>query len=271
MTKNTIAFPGLGLGSFQISTGFKFFGFSIHWYGVIIALGIVLAYLFARKKAAPRAVSDDTLLDLIIWGLPSAVICARLYYVLFSWADYKDAPLDIIKIWEGGLAIYGGVIGACLSTLIYCRVKKLSFKKLVDIGAFGLLIGQILGRWGNFINAEAYGSETQTALFRMQLVDKGITVHPTFLYESAWNLLVFVFLNLYEPYQKFEGELFLVYVTGYGLGRFFIESMRSDSLWLGSVRISQLVAALCVIVGLTLIITGRRRHRQHGKDSMNEI
>ncbi len=262
MANHTIAFPGLGLGPLQISTGFKFFGFSIHWYGVIIALGIVLAYLFARRKAVRRGIEEETLLDILIWGLPSAIICARLYYVIFSWADYKETPLDIVKIWEGGLAIYGGVIGACLSTVIYCRVKQLSFRKMFDVGAFGLLIGQILGRWGNFVNAEAYGSQTQTALFRMQLIDQGVMVHPTFLYESAWNLLVFIFLNLYEPYQKFEGELFLVYVTGYGLGRFFIEGMRADSLWLGTVRISQLVAAVCVIVGLTLVIIGRRRHKQ---------
>ena len=227
-----------------------------------IAVGIVLAYLFARKKAAKRGISDDTLLDILIWGLPSAIVCARLYYVIFSWADYKDAPWNIVKIWEGGLAIYGGVIGACLSTVIYCRVKKISFKKMFDVGAFGLLIGQIMGRWGNFVNAEAYGSPTQTALFRMQLADKGITVHPTFLYESVWNVLVFILLNVYEPYQKFEGEMFLLYVTGYGLGRFWIEGMREDSLWLGPVRISQLVAAVCVLVGITLIIIGRKRSRQ---------
>ena len=194
--------------------------------------------------------------------MPSAIVCARLYYVIFSWADYKDAPWNIVKIWEGGLAIYGGVIGACLSTVIYCRVKKISFKKMFDVGAFGLLIGQILGRWGNFVNAEAYGSPTQTALFRMQLADKGVTVHPTFLYESVWNVLVFILLNVYEPYQKFEGEMFLLYVTGYGLGRFWIEGMREDSLWLGPVRISQLVAAVCVLVGITLIIIGRKRSRQ---------
>ncbi len=262
MTKNTMAFPGLGLGPFRVSTGFRFLGLSIHWYGVIIAVGIVLAYLFARKKAAKRGISDDTLLDILIWGLPSAIVCARLYYVIFSWADYKDAPWNIVKIWEGGLAIYGGVIGACLSTVIYCRVKKISFKKMFDVGAFGLLIGQIMGRWGNFVNAEAYGSPTQTALFRMQLADKGITVHPTFLYESVWNVLVFILLNVYEPYQKFEGEMFLLYVTGYGLGRFWIEGMREDSLWLGPVRISQLVAAVCVLVGITLIIIGRKRSRQ---------
>lgn len=264
--KNTIAFPGLGIGPFTVSTGFSFFGMTVHWYGVIIALGIVLAYCFAKKKAEKRGISHDTLLDIIIWGMPAAVICARIYYVVFSWQDYRDNWLDIFKIWEGGIAIYGAVIGACLSTLIYCHVKKIPYAKMFDIGAFGLLIGQIVGRWGNFVNAEAYGSQTGTALFRMRLVEQGITVHPTFLYESLWNLAVFVFLNVYEGFQKFEGELFLVYLTGYGLGRFFIEGMRADSLWLGLFRISQLVAAVCVIVGVILIIIGRKRQTKLQKN-----
>ena len=201
------------------------------------------------------------MLDVILFGLPSAVICARIYYVVFSWSDYKNNWLDIFKIWEGGIAIYGAVIGACVSTFIYCKTKHISFKKVFDIGAFGLLIGQIIGRWGNFINAEAYGRETGTALFRMQLLNQNITVHPTFLYESAWNLLVFLFLNGYEKYQKFEGELFLVYTTGYGIGRFFVEGLRTDSLWLGPVRISQVVALLCVVTGMVLIILGRKRSK----------
>lgn len=257
--KNTIAFPGLGIGSFTLSAEFSFFGFTVHWYGIIIVLGIILGYLFARRKGEARSISSDTLLDIVLYGLPSAIICARIYYVIFSWADYKDNLLDVFKIWEGGIAIYGAVIGASISTLIYCRVKKISFLKVFDVGAFGLLIGQVIGRWGNFVNAEAYGSETSTALFRMRLVNRGITVHPTFLYESAWNLLLFIFLNGYEKYQKFDGELFLVYLSGYGLGRFFIEGMRQDSLWLGPVRISQLVAALCVILGLLFILLGRRK------------
>lgn len=257
--KNKIAFPGLGIGPFTLSESFSFFGFDIHFYGILIALGVVSAYLFCKRKAFKRDISSDTLLDVILYGLPSAVICARIYYVVFSWSDYKHNWLDIFKIWEGGIAIYGAVIGACLSTFIYCRVKNISFKKVFDIGAFGLLIGQIIGRWGNFINAEAFGRETGTALFRMQLVNQHITVHPTFLYESTWNLLVFLFLNAYEKYQKFEGEIFLVYVTGYGLGRFFVEGLRTDSLWLGSVRISQVVAGLCVIVGIVLIVIGRKK------------
>ncbi len=259
MTKNTIAFPGLGLGPFQISEGFTFFGLSIHFYGILIALGIILAYLFAKKKAEKRGISDDTLIDIVIWGLPSAVLCARIYYVIFSWGDYRDNLWGIFKIWEGGIAIYGAIIGACLSTFIYCRHKKIPFSKVFDIGAFGLLIGQIIGRWGNFINAEAFGGLTNSALLRMELVDWGITVHPTFLYESMWNLLVFICLNLYEKHQKFDREIFLLYATGYGLGRFFIEGLRTDSLYLGPIRVSQWVGALCFILGLLLIVYFRKK------------
>lgn len=260
--KNTIAFPGIGIGPFTVNESFKLFGITIHWYGVLIALGLLLAYLFAVKKGKKRDVSSDTLVDVVLWGLPSALVCARLYYVVFSWADYKDNLWDIFKIWEGGIAIYGAVIGACLSTFIYCRVKKISVWKIFDIGAFGLLIGQIVGRWGNFVNAEAFGRQTENALLRMELVDLGITVHPTFLYESLWNVGVFLLLNLLEKYQKFEGELFLLYITFYGVGRFFIEGLRTDSLWIGPFRISQIVALLCVTVGVILLILGKKRSKK---------
>ncbi len=259
MMKNLIAFPGLGIGLFPVYKGFSFFGMTIHWYGILIATGIVLAYIFCKIKAKKREIKEDILIDIILYGLPSAIICARLYYIIFSWSDYKNNLWDVFKVWEGGIAIYGAVIGACLSTLIYCRIKKLDFKLIFDIGAFGLLIGQMLGRWGNFFNAEAYGSETATALFRMQIANRGIVVHPTFLYESVWNLLVFIFLNVYEKHQKFNGEIFLLYLTGYGFGRFFIEGLRQDSLWLGPVRISQIVALSCVVIGLVLIILGRKK------------
>jgi len=262
MTKNTIAFPGLGIGPFTVSEGFTFFGLQIHWYGVLIALGIILGYLYGKKKAEKQGISGDNILDIVLYGLPSAIIGARLYYVIFSWADYKGDFLSVFKIWEGGLAIYGGVIGAVISTLVYCHVKQLPILKVLDICVFGLLIGQMIGRWGNFINAEAYGSITETALLRMELVHEGITVHPTFLYESLWNLCVFLALHAYEKYKRFAGEIFLAYLSGYGLGRFFIEGLREDSLWLGNVRISQCVAALCVIVGVTLIVAGRIRSKK---------
>ncbi len=261
MTTNTIAFPGLGIGPLSISEGFTFFGLSIHYYGLIIAFGIIAAYFFAKKKATVRGLSDDSVLDMVIWGLPTAVICARIYYVIFSWEDYQNNLLDIFKIWKGGIAIYGAIIGACLSTYIYCHIKKISFAKMFDVGAFGLLIGQIIGRWGNFVNAEAFGGLTNTALLRMELLDLGIMVHPTFLYESLWNILVFVFLNLHEKRQKFDGEIFLLYASFYGLGRFFIEGMRTDSLYLGPIRVSQWVGAICFILGISLICYLRKKRK----------
>ena len=218
--------------------------------------------MYGKKKAKKRDISQDTVLDIIIWGLPSAVICARLYYVFFSWDDYKGNFMDVFKIWEGGIAIYGAVIGAVVSSFIYCRVKKVPIGKMFDVGAFGLLIGQMIGRWGNFVNGEAFGGLTDTALFRMTLVNRNITVHPTFLYESVWNLLVFLFLNWYEKRQKFDGEIFLLYLSGYGLGRFFIEGMREDSLWLGSFRISQVLAAVCFVMGIVLVIYFRSHKKK---------
>lgn len=253
-----ISFPGLGIGIMNIRSTLNLFGFSIHWYGVIIAVGIVLAYLFALREGKRRDISQDTVLDIIIFGLPSAIICARLYYVIFEWEQYRNNLIDVVKIWEGGIAIYGGIIGAVLSTYIYCRVKRISFLKIADLGGFGLLIGQAVGRWGNFVNAEAYGAET-TLLWRMQLVDLGMSVHPTFLYESLWNIGVFLFLLWYRKKQKFDGEIFLAYLVGYGLGRLWIEGLRADSLFLGPLRISQVVAAACVVSGLALIAYFKKR------------
>ena len=253
---NTIAFPGLSLGPFHISESIDIFGISIHLYGVIIALGILVAYFFCSKISKEYSLTNDNLLDLIIYGLPSAVICARIYYVIFEWESYKDSLLDIFKIWEGGIAIYGAVIGACISSVIYCKVKKISIFNVLDIGAFGLLLGQMIGRWGNFVNAEAFGMETDL-LWRMELVDLGISVHPTFLYESLWNLGVFIILFMRRKKNKFLGETFISYITLYGLGRVWIEGLRTDSLYLGPLRISQIVALVCVITGLTIIIYKR--------------
>ena len=255
---NTIAFPGLGIKPMQMKSTFSFFGFSIHWYGVIIALGIVLAYLFAVREGKKRGISQDTLLDLVIFGLPSAIVGARLYYVIFEWQQYRGNFWNVFKIWEGGLAIYGGIIGACLCAYIYCRVKKISFLKILDLGGFGFLIGQSVGRWGNFVNVEAYGAQT-TLPCRMELVDLGICVHPTFLYESLWNACLFLLLLGYRKKQKFDGEIFCLYLAGYGLGRFWIEGLRADSLFLGPLRVSQLLAAVCVLVGISLLIYGRRK------------
>ena len=255
---NTIAFPGLGIDAFRVTEYISFFGFKLHWYGIIIAIGVVLGYLLATHDAKKRGLSADTMTDILIFGLPSAVVCARLYYVIFEFDEYKDDLLSVFKIWEGGIAIYGAIIGACISTYIYCRKKNVSIKKAFDSGAFGLITGQAVGRWGNFVNAEAYGGETALP-WRMELLDLGICVHPTFLYESLWNLGVLLTMLAFGKKQKFDGENFLLYITLYGFGRFWIEGLRTDSLFLGPVRVSQMLAAACVILGISLICIFRKR------------
>lgn len=259
---NTIAFPGLSLGPFEIYESFKFFGLNIHFYGVIIALGILVAYLFCYRMAKKYDLEQENLLDVILIGLPAAIICARLYYVIFQWEHYKGDFLSIFKIWEGGLAIYGGIIGALISTYIYCRIKKIKMTKVLDTCSFGLLIGQMIGRWGNFVNAEAYGAET-TLPWRMELCDLGKSVHPTFLYESLWNFGIFlIFVFIYQKHQKFSGEMFLAYIAGYGLGRFWIEALRTDSLFLGPLKVSQILALICVLCGVGFIIYFRNKAKK---------
>ena len=256
---NTISFPLLNIGPFSISESFSFFGVNIHFYGLIIGIGIVLAYVFAMKTCKKHNLTQDNVTDILLYGLPSAIVCARLYYVLFK-LDEFETFWDIFKIWNGGIAIYGAIIGAVASTYIYCRVKKINTLAAFDIGAFGLLIGQICGRWGNFVNAEAFGGPT-TLPWGMMIHDlsRNMMFHPTFLYESLWNIGVFVVLILYRDKRKFEGELFFLYITLYGAGRLWIEGLRTDSLYLGSIRISQLVAILCVIAGISVIVYKRNK------------
>ncbi len=260
---NTISFPNLGIGPFKISETISFFGFNVHLYGIIIAIGIVLAFSFGLKICAEHGLTKDNVTDILLFGLPSAIVCARIYYVIFEWSDYKDNILDIFKIWNGGIAIYGAVIGACISTFIYCKIKKISVLSAFDVGAFGLLIGQICGRWGNFVNAEAFGSATNLPWgMNIAEISSELLFHPTFLYESLWNLGVFIILILRRKKRTFDGEMFLNYVTLYGLGRFWIEGLRTDSLYLGSVRISQLLALICVITGITLIIIFKNKRKK---------
>lgn len=259
---NTIAFPGLSIGPFKVYESFKILGFNIHFYGLIIAIGIVIAFLFCSKMAKNYELDQENLLDAVLIGFPSAIVGARLYYVVFKWDYYQKHLNEVYKIWEGGLAVYGGVIAAVIAVLIYCKIKKVKATKILDTCSFGLLIGQMIGRWGNFVNAEAYGSET-TLLWRMELCDLGISVHPTFLYESLWNLAVFlVFVFFYRKRQKFEGEMFLAYISAYGLGRFWIEALRSDSLYLGPLKVSQVIALLCFLAGIGLIIYLRYRENK---------
>ena len=203
------------------------------------------------RRAPVFGLTQDDVLDEVLWAVPIGVICARLYYCIFYWELYADNPISILYIWEGGLAIYGGVIGGAITILAVSRVKKIPTGVMLDVAAMGVLIGQIFGRWGNFMNREAHGAVTDS-FFKMGLVDASGAVtyyHPTFLYESVWNLVGFLALHFLTKKRKFDGQIFLSYLTWYGLGRVWIEGLRTDSLYLFStgIRVSQLVAALCVV------------------------
>lgn len=258
-----ITFPGLGL-SFSIQrVAFQVFGKDIYWYGIIIAVGFLLAAVFCSRRAKSFGLRQEDFLDMLLCALPIGIICARIYYVIFYLSLYQDEQgrflwRQAIAIWDGGIAIYGGIIGGVLTCLVVCNVKKLPFLAMADLSVLGLLIGQCLGRWGNFVNQEAYGGLCDLP-WRMGLTVNGayITVHPTFLYESLWNLVGFCLLAfVLQRLRTFDGELFLCYLGWYGLGRFWIEGLRTDSLYLFNtgIRVSQLVALLSVLVSAALLI-----------------
>ena len=251
-----ITFPLLGDFTLNFLPYFTIFGWKIYWYGVIIAIGFLLAVIYVVKHAGAYGLTEDDVIDTLIWAVPLGIIGARLYYVIF----YRDASgvnpyfdgygdlRDIVAVWEGGLAIYGGVIGGVIGLLIATKMKKISPRAMLDVISFGLLIGQAIGRWGNFTNREAHGTETM-APWRMGLVYsyKTFYYHPTFLYESLWNVVGFLLLHFWvRKRRKFDGQLFLCYLAWYGLGRLFIEGLRTDSLYVGSsnLRVSQLLAGL---------------------------
>lgn len=258
-----ISFPSLGL-TLNPPRGFDIGPLSIHYYGLIIAIGLVLAVVYCSKRASQFGLDEDTLLDGVLWVTPVAVICARIYYCAFSWELYADNPISVLYIWEGGIAIYGSVIGAILGVIVFCKVKKLRITAVLDLVSLGFLIGQFIGRWGNFMNREAFGAETDSFL-RMGLMKSStgeITYyHPTFLYESLWNFVGFVILHFLSKKRKYDGQVALGYLVWYGLGRAFIEGLRTDSLYIGPFRVSQLLAAgSCVIALAVLVILGRKLH-----------
>ncbi len=258
---NTITFPNLGL-TFDINrAAFSIFGLDVYWYGIIIACGLILALIYAFRESKRTGLDQDDLLNMFLIAIPVSIICARLYYVVFSFDLYKDDLLAIFDIRNGGLAIYGGLIGAILTVLVYCRVKKINIGLVLDILAVGFLIGQAVGRWGNFVNGEAFGSYT-TLPWAMSITSDGSTIashaHPTFLYESLWDVLGVVLLLIYRKHKRFSGEVFCAYIAWYGLGRFWIEGLRTDSLYLGPVRISQFLALISLLAAVIFIILYRR-------------
>ena len=294
METTTVSFPGIGIGEFtmnKIAASFKLFGiqFEIRWYAVLITIGIILALGYAYRRAKKEGISGDNLLDMGIFAIPAGVIGARLYYVL-TYGDgisefvvrnaegkikLWDTFVSIIAIWNGGIAIYGAVIGGALAIVLVCRHKKIHWLKGLDVASPAVMIGQILGRWGNFVNGEAYGEVVKESsmlyFLRMGLLrgSKMIYVHPTFFYESMWNLAGFLLINWLYKKKKFDGQVFLMYVTWYGFGRMLIEGLRTDSLYIGVFRISQVRGFICFIVGAGLLIYGfviARRKALEGAD-----
>ena len=258
-----ISFPSLGI-AINPPSSFTLGPLSIHLYGVIIATGLILAVLYCSKRADQFGLTEDTLLDGVLWVTPVAILCARLYYCAFSWEMYADNPISILYIWEGGIAIYGSVIGAVLGIIVFCKIKKVKIATVLDLVSLGFLIGQAMGRWGNFFNREAFGAETESFL-RMGLmkVSTGEVTyyHPTFLYESLWNITGFLVLHFLSRKRRFDGQIALGYLAWYGLGRAFIEGLRTDSLYIGTIRVSQLLAAVSCVVALgLLLIFSRKMH-----------
>ena len=260
-----ISFPSFGIDFNPIRT-LEVGSLSIHLYGIIIGLGLMLAVLYGWKRSKEFGFKLDDITDGVLCIVPFAVLCARLYYCIFRWeaGGYAENPISILYIWEGGLAIYGGVIGAAIGVTAYCYFKKLKLPALLDLVALGFLIGQCLGRWGNFFNREAFGAETES-FFRMGLLNSvtgAVTYHhPTFLYESLWNLVGFIGLHFLSKKRQYDGQIALGYAFWYGLGRALIEGLRTDSLYLGPFRVSQLLAALsCLVAAMVLVIMLFKRH-----------
>jgi len=258
MRYTTISFPGLGI-ELNPPSYFELGPLTIHFYGVIIAVGLMLAVIYGMRRSKQFGLKEDDILDGVLWIVPVAIICARLYYCIFEWDSYKDNPISILYIWEGGLAIYGGVIGAALGVVLHCKIKKISLGAVLDVVSLGFLIGQSLGRWGNFFNREAFGAPTESFL-RMGLLNAYTNTveyyHPTFLYESVWNAIGFIGLHLLSKRRQYDGQIALGYVAWYGLGRAFIEGLRMDSLYIGNFRVSQLLAAISCVAACGVLIYG---------------
>lgn len=243
---SSISFPTLGI---EVDPGrsFSVGPLTVHYYGLIIAIGLILAVCYASRRSKEFGVTEDDLLDGVLWVTPFAILCARAYYCIFSWQEYASNPISVLYIWNGGLAIYGGVLGAVIGVIVFCRIKKIRLGTILDMVALGFLIGQCIGRWGNFFNREAFGAATD-AFSRMGLYNT-VTgqweyYHPTFLYESLWNLCGFLLLHFLSKKRQYDGQVALGYAAWYGLGRAFIEGLRMDSLYWGPIRVSQMLAAV---------------------------
>lgn len=303
--RTDIRFPNIGIALREVGNGFTLFGIDIMYYGVIIVCGMLLGILLACLRARRAGQDSDMIIDFALYAILFSVAGARLYYVIFSWDSFRHNPLSILNLRTGGLAIYGGVIGGALTALVYCRVKKIRFCMLADLCVPSLVLGQVIGRWGNFFNREAFGSYSD-GLFAMQIdrrvagndytcnvaaleqryadrekvlnrileirdhiveIDGAeyIQVHPTFLYESVWNFILLLILLWYSGHKHFDGELVLMYLAGYGLGRIWIEGLRTDQLflWGSQIAVSQLLSGLLVLFAITVwVIVIRKRKKR---------
>lgn len=288
----SIRFPHLGIYLPNVGKTISVFGFDIAYYGITIAIAMIVGISIALHEAKRTGQNQDTYLDLLMLTMLTSVVGARIYYVIFSWSNYKDNLGEILNIRNGGLAIYGGIIAGVITVFVYSKITKMKFLQIADTVCMGLAAGQIIGRWGNFFNREAFGEYTNN-LLAMQLpvsaVRKNeitsamwnhvatiggveyIQVHPTFLYEGLWNFMVLLFLFWFRKRKKFEGELFFCYLAGYGVGRFWIESLRTDQLLLPGIHVpvSQMLSAVLVIVSLSVIICKRRKNRECRYDKRN--
>lgn len=265
---NSVGFPNLGIGPVEINpTAISIGFFKVQWYGIIIVFGMILACAYAFYRMKKLNMSLDNMLDVAIVCIPCGIVGARLYYVLTSLDEYSSIS-EMFAIWNGGLAIYGGVIGGLIGIIAVCKYKRYNLLGVIDCIAPGVLIGQFIGRWGNFMNAEAFGlidkydflgisintsSLVENNPFIMSV--NGVLVHPTFLYESVWNFIGFIIINALFTKKKYDGEILLMYLTWYGLGRSIIEGFRADSLYIGMFRISQLLAFICFVLGVIILIT----------------
>lgn len=239
----------------------------VRWYGIIIGSGLILALILAIREGNRRGLGKDDFPDLMLWAIPIAIISARIYYVLFEWSYYKDHLGEIPQIWNGGIAIHGALIGSVLTAYIFTQKKGISFWKVADIAAPSIILGQAIGRWGNFMNQEAHGGEvTRSFLEGLHLPDfiinqmyiNGTYYHPTFLYESLWNIVGFIILLALRKVNLRNGEIFLSYVIWYSIGRFFIEGMRTDSLMIGDLRVAQLISLALIIIAIVAMVFRRK-------------
>ena len=258
---SVISFPSLGI---EVNPGriLEVGPFTIHYYGLIIAIGLMLAVFYACRRGKAFGLKEDDIMDGVLWVTPFAIVCARIYYCVFAWEEYAANPISVLYIWNGGIAIYGGVLGAIIGMAVICKYKKIHLLPVLDLVLMAFLIGQSIGRWGNFMNREAFGAATDSFL-RMGLLNT-VTgeveyYHPTFLYESLWNAAGFVLLHCLSKKRKYDGQMALGYAAWYGLGRCMIEGLRVDSLYWGPFRVSQWLAGISCIAAVAILVSQSRK------------